>query len=106
MLWMGVLLWTCTSFSAEFSACQLLHWNVAEMPKMPNFEFIWPGYDIAAVPTLLFDGSKLLRKFEIIATSGGNGGLQAAGSYLKAHIMDGAEKTAEYLAEANGNAKK
>ncbi len=44
---------------------------------------------------------KLLGKFEIIATSGGNSGWQAAGSYLNAHIKDGAEKTAEYIAESN-----
>lgn len=44
---------------------------------------------------------KVLGKFEIIATSGGNGGLQAAGSYLNAHIKDGAEKAAAYIAESN-----
>ena len=44
---------------------------------------------------------KVLGKFEIIATSGGNGGFQAAGSYLNAHIIDGAEKAAAYISESN-----
>lgn len=47
----------------------------------------------------------VLAKFEIIATSGGNGGFQAAGGYLKAHLEDGAEKTAEYLQKANTGKK-
>lgn len=50
--------------------------------------------------------NKVLSKFEIIATSGGNSGLQSAGGYIKAHIIDGAEKAAEYLATANGYPKK
>ncbi len=48
---------------------------------------------------------KILSKFEIIATSGGNGGLQSAGGYIKAHLIDGSEKTAEYIAKANGGQK-
>lgn len=44
---------------------------------------------------------KILGKFEIIATSGGNGGFHAAGSYLNAHIIDGSEKAAAYIAEQN-----
>jgi hypothetical protein len=48
---------------------------------------------------------KTLAKFEIIATSGGNGGLQAAGGYIKAHLIDGSEKTAEYIAKANSGQK-
>lgn len=49
---------------------------------------------------------KVLSIFEIIATSGGNSGLQSAGGYIKAHINDGAERAAEYIARANGNSKK
>ncbi len=40
---------------------------------------------------------KVLSKFEVIATSGGTGGLQAAGSYLDAHLQDGSKKVAEYI---------
>ncbi len=49
----------------------------------------------------LTNGANTLGKFEVIATSGGNGGFQAAGSYLNAHIIDGAEKAANYIAESN-----
>lgn len=40
---------------------------------------------------------KTISDFDVIATSGGRGGLSAVSSFLKAHIEDGAEKTAEYL---------
>lgn len=46
-----------------------------------------------------------LSRFEIIATSGGNGGLQAAGGYINAHLVDGAAKAAEYIADANSGKK-
>lgn len=54
---------------------------------------------------LLLPNGEILSEFEIIATSGGNGGLQASGSYLKAHIQDGAEKTAQYISESNSGKK-
>jgi hypothetical protein len=46
---------------------------------------------------------KPISKFEVIATSGGNGGFQASGGYISAHLTDGAEKVADYLSKANGN---
>ncbi|MEZ4815350.1 MAG: DUF4410 domain-containing protein [Bdellovibrionota bacterium] len=52
------------------------------------------------------DSQKRLAKFEIIATSGGSGGMQAAGSYMSAHLENGSEKVAEYLTQKNNpNAK-
>lgn len=41
---------------------------------------------------------KVLSKFEVIATSGGRGGLAAAGSFLDAHLADGSQKVAQYIA--------
>lgn len=41
--------------------------------------------------------AKVLSRFEVIATSGGRGGLTAAGSFLDGHLTDGAEKVAEYI---------
>lgn len=40
---------------------------------------------------------KTLSKFEIKATSGGRGGLSAAGSFVDEHISDGGEKVADYI---------
>ncbi len=40
---------------------------------------------------------KVLSKFEVIATSGGRGGWSAGGSFMEAHLSDGAEKVAEYV---------
>jgi hypothetical protein len=48
---------------------------------------------------------EVLSKFEIIATSGGSGGLQAAGGYIGAHLTDGAEKAADYIAKSNSGQK-
>ena len=39
----------------------------------------------------------ILTKFEVIATSGGRGGLSATGSFMEAHLVDGSEKVADYL---------
>lgn len=44
-----------------------------------------------------FKGRESLAEFQVIATSGGRGGLTAIGSFLNAHIGDAAEKTAEYF---------
>jgi hypothetical protein len=44
-----------------------------------------------------YDGNTVTQ-FEVIATSGGNGGLQSIGSYLETHLKDGANKAADYLA--------
>ena len=46
---------------------------------------------------------KVLSRFEIIATSGGRGGMMAAGSFMKEHLDDGSRKAADYI---NGDAKK
>ena len=43
------------------------------------------------------DDNTTLTKFEIIATSGGRGGFSAMGSFMDAHLLDGAEKAAEYI---------
>lgn len=40
---------------------------------------------------------KPIGEFEIIATSGGRGGWSAMGSFMKAHLADGAKKSAEYI---------
>ena len=40
---------------------------------------------------------KVLAKFEVIATSGGRGGWSAMGSFMEAHLEDGAEKVADYI---------
>jgi hypothetical protein len=47
------------------------------------------------------DKAKTLSKFEVIATSGGRGGLAAAGSFMDSHMEDGAEKAADYIDKAN-----
>jgi hypothetical protein len=44
--------------------------------------------------------SKPLAKFEIIATSGGRSGLQAMGGFMDEHFKDGADKLADYVANA------
>jgi len=44
-----------------------------------------------------------LSKFEVIATSGGRGGLAATGSFMDAHLEDGSKKVAEYV---SGQVKK
>lgn len=44
-------------------------------------------------------GRETLADFTVIATSGGRGGLSSLSSFLQAHITDGAEKTAEYIAK-------
>jgi hypothetical protein len=41
---------------------------------------------------------KVLSKFEVIATSGGN---SAPGGFISAHMTDGAKKVADYLSKAN-----
>ncbi len=41
---------------------------------------------------------KVLAEFEVIATSGGRGGLSAMSSFMEAHLIDGSEQTAEYIA--------
>ncbi|MBA2403946.1 MAG: DUF4410 domain-containing protein [Bdellovibrionales bacterium] len=38
-----------------------------------------------------------LSKFEVIATSGGRGGLGATGSFMDEHLLDGSEKAAAYI---------
>jgi Domain of unknown function (DUF4410) len=58
---------------------------------------LYTDFELANVAT-----KQVLSKFEVIATSGGNGGLQSAGGYIDAHLNDGAEKTAEYISESNG----
>jgi hypothetical protein len=45
-----------------------------------------------------FYDDSVVTQFEIIATSGGNGGLQSLRSYLETHLEDGASKAADYLA--------
>jgi len=45
----------------------------------------------------LYDDS-IVTQFEVVATSGGNSGIQSLGSYLEAHLEDGAAKVADYLA--------
>ncbi len=40
---------------------------------------------------------EVIGKFEVIATSGGRGGLSAMSSFIDAHLTDGSEKAAEYL---------
>ena len=40
---------------------------------------------------------KVLAKFEIKATSGGRGGFSSAGSFMDEHILDGAEKVADFI---------
>jgi hypothetical protein len=45
--------------------------------------------------------AKLLSKFEVIATSGGQGGLANTGSFMEKHLADGAEKVVDYIVKAN-----
>jgi len=40
---------------------------------------------------------KTVGNFEVIATSGGRAGLASMGSFLDAHLIDGAEKFSEYV---------
>jgi len=42
-------------------------------------------------------GQKTLSDFDVVATSGGRGGLISMSSFLEAHITDGTEKIADYL---------
>ena len=42
--------------------------------------------------------SEELAKLEVIATSGGRGGLMSMGSFLEAHLIDGSEKLSDYIA--------
>jgi hypothetical protein len=46
---------------------------------------------------------KTLTKFEVIATSGGRGGVFSTGSFMEAHLTDGSKKAASYI---NGEEKK
>ena len=47
------------------------------------------------------DHAKTLSKFEVIATSGGQGGIVASGSFMDTHMRDGAEKVATYFETSN-----
>lgn len=38
-----------------------------------------------------------MAKLEVIATSGGRGGLASMGSFLESHLIDGSEKLADYI---------
>jgi hypothetical protein len=49
--------------------------------------------------------AKTLGEFQVIATSGGEGGLNASGSYVETHLNDGAKKTAEYIDNSNSGVK-
>lgn len=41
--------------------------------------------------------TKVLSKFEVVATSGGRSGWTSAGSFMEAHLEDGAEQIAEFF---------
>jgi len=43
--------------------------------------------------------NETVSEFEVIATSGGRGGLNSMSSFLEAHLIDASEKIAEYVAE-------
>ena len=41
----------------------------------------------------------LIGDFDVVASSGGSGGFMAMGSFVEAHVRDGARKTAEYFSK-------
>ena len=45
----------------------------------------------------LHRGSFVLADFDVVATSGGRGGLISMSSFIHAHMTDASEKIAEYL---------
>ncbi len=53
------------------------------------------------IPVKVFNAKskKSVAEFEVVATSGGRGGLISMGSFLDAHMADASEKIAQYLGE-------
>lgn len=51
------------------------------------------------VPMKLSKGRETIAEFEVVATSGGRGGVFSMSSFMDAHISDAGEKTAEYIAK-------
>lgn len=48
---------------------------------------------------LMSEKNAPLADFDVVATSGGRGGVFSMGSFMEAHLSDGAEQTAEYLSK-------
>jgi hypothetical protein len=95
-------------YKAEFSTKPVTHGLVLS-GRVNRFEHgsesarIWVG--MGAGSSNLYTGfiledrtqKKIIAQFEVISTSGGEGGIAGASEFMQTQVNDGAKKTAEYL---------